>query len=421
MQKIKDTIKKGKYVTGVVIFLTLIISLLFVAKIQKSKTINLNSGNISVIDDRVAHGESIAQFIPTNQGLEFACQINNSHLEQPYCKLSINIQDLNQQAPFTGMDLSSYNKIGLWIKHNHSTQPGTRIELHNFNPAYSVANNVKSLKQNALEYLEAYVTNPVWLDLHSFSVPQWWSNANDLAQTHGGTDFSNIYSIVISPSIKVQEGSYKLTIEKIEVRGDYISESALISMLIIIWSFGLGYLLRRTSSPKPIQVNPTLPAKQAVDFGAMNDPLTGALNRIGLRKCFDKLTPSDLKNLSLIFLNIDHFENMNANYGKQVTNKVLQQLVQQINATCRTSDTIIRWDNEEFLLVCPDTKLAQAVGVVDKIKLSIKDAKWPNNLEMSCSSGVAQMYDEDLNNLIIRAKKALYSVKNTGENKTAAA
>jgi len=421
MQKVKDSQSKDLYVVLSVIFLSLIILALLFLNLEKHKTINLNSANISVIDDRVANGKSVASFLPTNQGHNFTCQINKSQLAKPYCELIIDVQNLTKQAPFTGLDLSSYDEIGLWIKHNHATQPGTRIELRNFNPNYSERNNEKSLKHNTIEYLEAYVTSPVWLKLHSFSVPQWWNNLYNLAQTHGGTDFSNIYSIVIAPSKQIQEGSYKLTIDRIEVRGKYVSTGTLFALLAVVWSFALGYIIRRAVSPKPIEkATSTLP-KQELKFGAMTDPLTGALNRIGLRKCFDQLAPTDLQNLSLIFLNIDYFENLQDNHGQPVADKVLKQFVSLINEACRSSDTIIHWESEEFLLVCPDTTLAQAVDVSDKMKMSIQEAKWPNGIKLSFSSGVAQMYDEDLNDLIARAKRALYSVKNTGSTKTDAA
>ena len=76
---------------------------------------------------------------------------------------------------------------------------------------------------------------------------------------------------------------------------------------------------------------------------------------------------------------------------------------------------------QEFLLVCPDTELSQAIDVANKIRETIQEASWPNDIKITCSSGVAQMYDEDLNDLIARANKALYKAKITGSNRTAAA
>ncbi|KGJ92890.1 GGDEF domain-containing protein [Colwellia psychrerythraea] len=412
---------KELYFAITLAFFTLIILALLFLNIEKTKVINLNSADIKVVDDSTVFGTSAGSVVKTNQGLDFSCQINKSHLAQPFCELLINVQDLSTQATFTGLDLSNFEKIGLWITHNHPTQPGTRVELRNFNQGYAVKADEQSLKPNSFEYLEAYVTNPVWLKLSDFSIPQGWSNKHNLALNHGGTDYSNIYTIVIAPSSSVAEGSYKLTIERIEIKGKYISTSTLVSVLIMLWSIALGYVIRRVSPAKQIKVEPPIQAKKTLVFGAMSCPVTGALNRIGLRKCFDQLAPTDLHNLSVIFLNIDYFEVLHPKHGQQITEKILQQFVSEINDTCRSSDTVARWNTEEFLLVCPDTTLAQAVDVADKIRKSIQEAGWPNDIKITCSSGVAQMHEEDLNDLIARANKALYKAKNSGNNRTAAA
>ena len=403
------------------IFLSLIFSALLFLDVDKHKVINLNSADIKVVDDRAVLGASVANVVKTNHGLEFSCQITTSHLDQPYCELIINLQDLSKQAPFTGLDLSNFEQIGLWIKHSHSTQPGTRIELRNFDPSYSSKQNKTVLKHNTLEYLEAYVTNPVWLKLADFSIPQWWNNSHNLTLNNGGTDFSNIYSIAIAPSAKVQQGNYQLIIERIELKGKYVSSTTLMALLIMLWSIAFGYVIRRLVPAKKIDIEMPEQASHTIEFGAMSCPLTGALNRIGLRKCFDQLAPSDLHKLSIIFITIDYFEDLYPNYGQQTADNILQKFVEQVDNTCRSSDTVARWNAEEFLLVCPDTDLSQAVDVADKIRVVIQETTWPNDIKITCSSGVAQMYDEDLNDLIARANKALYKAKSSGSNKTAAA
>ncbi len=411
---------KELYAAISLIFLSLIVLALLFLNIEKHKTINLNAADIKVADDREVLGASVAKVVKTNHGLEFTCQITKSHLAQPYCELIINLQDLSKQAPFTGLDLSNYEQIGLWIKHSHPTQPGTRIELRNFNSDYSVKENEIILKHNSLEYLEAYVNNPVWLKLNDFSIPQWWNNSHNLTLNNGGTDFSNIYSIVITPTTQVQQGNYQLTVERIEFKGKYVGTTTLIAVLIMLWSIVLGYVIRRLVPAKKVDVEIPEQVVQTLEFGTMSCPLTGALNRIGLRKCFDQLAPTDLQQLSIIFLNIDYFEDLYSNNGHKIADEILQQFVNEVDNTCRSSDTVVRWNAEEFLLVCPDTKLSQAVDVADKIRLTIQETTWPNDIKISCSSGVAQMHDEDLNDLIARANRALYKAKNTGNNKTAA-
>ncbi len=116
-----------------------------------------------------------------------------------------------------------------------------------------------------------------------------------------------------------------------------------------------------------------------------------------------------------------YFEDLYPNYGQKTADEILQIFVNEVDKTCRSSDTVTRWNTEKFLLVCPDTGLPQAIALSNKIRESIQRITWPNDITITCSSGVAQMYDEDLNDLIARANKALYKAKNTGSNKTAAA
>lgn len=421
-----ETITKHKnskelFATVLLIFITIFIFILLFFKVDKFKTIDLNSSDIKVIDDRNVRGESIATVLRTNQGLEFNCQVINSYLEQPYCELHINVQNLGQSSALNGLDLSSYDQIGLWLSHNHPSQPGTRIELHNFNADYSIQDKRNSLKHNTLEYLEAYATDPVWLNLNDFAIPQWWHNSHNLSLDNGGTDFSNIYTIVLGPSAQVKEGKYQLTIKRIELKGSYISSASLISILIIIWSAAGGYFFHHlTANDKEVFEASEQPT-HIIEFGAMSCHVTGALNRIGLRKCFDQLPPSDLKHLSVIFLSIDYFSSIQSKHSQKTVDKILQKFVLEVNSKCRAGDTITRWNSEEFLLVCPDTTLEQAVGVSDKIRSAIQENTWPKEIRITCSTGVAQMYDEHLNDLISRANKALHKAKSSGNNKTAAA
>ncbi|WP_019029104.1 GGDEF domain-containing protein [Colwellia piezophila] len=424
MQKVKDTrTNKAVYpIVTLIILSAIIIALLYLdIDIDKHKIINLSSAEVSTVDDRTVLGSSIASVVKTNHGIEFSCQIKKSHLEQPFCQLVINIENLSAQSPLNGVDLSGFEQIGLWIEHNHPTQPGTRIELRNFNAAYSEFDKSESLKPNSVEYLEAFVTNPVWLNLSHFSIPQWWNNIHNLSLTNGGTDFSNIYSITLAPSLTVQEGSYKLTVNRIVVKGKYITSTTLITLLIAIWCLAIGYFMNRSGAQMTESTAIVKPTKPAIVFGAMSCPVTGALNRIGLRKCFDQLAPTDLNNLSVIFLTIDSFEDLYSTNGQQIADIILNKFVSETNNTCRSSDTVARWSPEAFLLVCPDTALEQAVEVADKIRSSIQRAEWPNNIKITCSAGVAQMDDEDLNDLITRANRAAYKASNSGRNKTAAA
>ena len=403
-----------------VIFTVLILTLQFIG-LEKTLFIDLNEEQTIIArDDRPFNGSSIAKFTKTEQGLAFSCHVIKEAFAWPYCELVIDIRNLSNSASQQGVDLSSYEKIGLWIKHNHPDQPGTRVELHNFNDAYSVDGVINSLKYNTLEFSEKHVPYPTWINFNNFYVPTWWNSTHDLSLEYGGTDFSNIYTIAITTGGLVQEGHYQFTLERIEIKGKYFKTETLLLTLIALWSLAAGYFINRFST---VNTHFEVATKQKLEWEnkATSDPLTSALNRTGLRKYFSQLESNDLVNFSIIFLDIDHFKRINDNYGHNVGDDILVQFCHVINSTSRADDVLARWGGEEFLLLCPNTPLNHAVLVAEKIRATIEEASWPDNIKLTSSLGVAQMRDEDLTSFIGRADQALYSAKNSGRNKTVVA
>lgn len=403
------------------VILSLLIIYLMFFNINKFKDINLNSAKITTIDDRKIQGSSVTSLLRTNQGIEFTCTLVKSFVEQPFCKLLIEINHPSEITSEKGIDLTSFDKIGLSLTHDHPTQPGTRVELHNFNRAYSDINNQRSLKPNSYEYLEAYVEDPAWLPLNDFSIPQWWHNRYNLSLNNGGTDFSNVLTIALSPSTKVLQGEYKITVKAITFKGAFIGHSALIYTLLFLWSAALGYYVHKINVTKKLKQAEAELAPHTIEFGAITCHLTGALNRIGLRKCFDQIPPTDLHHLSIIIFNIDNFDHIEEKFSPRTVNKILKRFVNKVGDTCRASDNLARWNSEDFLLVCPETSLESAIAVADKLRKNILESSWPKGIHITCSTGVAQMYDEDLNNLIYRAAFALKKAKKNGLNQTEAA
>ena len=78
-------------------------------------------------------------------------------------------------------------------------------------------------------------------------------------------------------------------------------------------------------------------------------------------------------------MDIDHFKRVNDTYGHGVGDVVLRRFVQDALPQLRQVDKLGRWGGEEFLLVCPDTELAGAGVLADKLRLRIKLTK-PNPL-----------------------------------------
>jgi diguanylate cyclase (GGDEF)-like protein len=243
-------------------------------------------------------------------------------------------------------------------------------------------------------------------------VPTWWNARHDLAV--GGTDFSNIRTMSVTTAGDIGEGVYKLTVKRIEFRGKYIDNDTLFFILLIVWSSVASFFIRELSlsKDKVISVN-----KQKVKWqeAAFTDTLTGVNNRESSREIFDNLLAKN-NTLSLLFIDIDFFKKINDTYGHNVGDEILVQFSKIILETVDDSNILIRWGGEEFLLLCPNYTLEQAKLVAERVRLTIEQSLWVENIKLTASFGVAEKHQLSISELISKADQALYQAKENGRN-----
>lgn len=157
------------------------------------------------------------------------------------------------------------------------------------------------------------------------------------------------------------------------------------------------------------------------------DQLTGALNRRGLDEAIDKeLKRADRSQapVSVALLDIDNFKHLNDSLGHQAGDLALKHLTKVIKETLRPADTVGRYGGEEFLIVLPDTDLASAVEALQRLQRDLTKKFFLHNNErvlVTFSAGVAlRGAEEDADDLIGRADKAMYKAKQTGKNRVVA-
>ena len=150
------------------------------------------------------------------------------------------------------------------------------------------------------------------------------------------------------------------------------------------------------------------------------DTLTGLSNRIKLDVQFG-LELDRAKRyhrpLSIILIDIDNFKKVNDDLGHLMGDKILVDLAQVANVNIRSTDTIGRWGGEEFLVICPETPLSEALLVADRIRRAIQENSFASKREHTVSSGVAMLIDdESVDSLLHRADTYLYHAKKNGKN-----
>lgn len=125
--------------------------------------------------------------------------------------------------------------------------------------------------------------------------------------------------------------------------------------------------------------------------------------------------------LSLIMADVDHFKEVNDSWGHPAGDLVLKEIAKMLMASCRELDIVGRYGGEEFILVLPDTGLAAAKGVAERIRSTAERLSFAHGGRehpITVSLGVTELSEFDTAaELIRRADEALYAAKRAGRNR----
>ena len=134
------------------------------------------------------------------------------------------------------------------------------------------------------------------------------------------------------------------------------------------------------------------------------------------RKQRDKATPC------VCMIDIDHFKRVNDLHGHGAGDDVLRLLASYASAELRSPDVMARWGGEEFLLIMPETVLAEGTQVLERLRNRLAQPDlWQGreHLKVTFSSGIASLNgQESIFSAVSRADAALYRAKQQGRNRT---
>lgn len=384
---------------------------------------------IHLIDDRGVGGKSVATFETTDKGQVLACQLSKEY-QWPFCEISVKLAEDDNPV-----DISRFDFIRVRMKASGPGIQNVKTYLLNYGLEYSRPGNSNTRKINQVQYDPSKESYPLDIPLKSFAVPPWWVNEMGLSPLQAAPELDRITHLQIATGDYRSEGYHELLIESIELHGKWLSYGQVASIIIVMWvAFGFLVLVgniisaqRSVSSERKTKevlqdINSALSIEKIeLQEQANRDHLTGALNRMGLRSHLLHLIARnhrDKSRFSLIFIDIDHFKNINDSYGHDLGDQVLQDFAQLVEQKIRVEYFFGRWGGEEFVLLCPDTNISQAKKVAENLRLIILTHKWPEGLQLSASFGVAEIQKaEDISSLINRADSALYLAKSQGRNR----
>ena len=156
------------------------------------------------------------------------------------------------------------------------------------------------------------------------------------------------------------------------------------------------------------------------------DALTGIRNR----SYFDKKHQAEVRRsrreqtqLSIVMMDIDHFKNVNDQYGHLVGDECIKTVAHTLKkALRRPSDDVSRFGGEEFALILPSTDLEGALVLVEQLraeieKTAIKAEGVSVNITISAGIGTAiAEFNQPEDMILALADKQLYAAKNAGRN-----
>jgi diguanylate cyclase (GGDEF)-like protein len=159
---------------------------------------------------------------------------------------------------------------------------------------------------------------------------------------------------------------------------------------------------------------------------ATMDPLTRLLNRRGLEDALQISRAQAARRglpTSAIMVDIDHFKQVNDSFGHEVGDHVLRQVGDIISRLTRSSDVVARTGGEEFLIVLPETELASARLLAERIREAIGQRPLlvdSQRIGVTVSLGVASVVGAmNLDELSLEADRAMYLAKRGGRNRVA--
>lgn len=154
---------------------------------------------------------------------------------------------------------------------------------------------------------------------------------------------------------------------------------------------------------------------------ATKDTLTNVYNRRYfvdfLNQQIKKCNESDVQ-FSLILLDLDHFKNINDEYGHLVGDEVLKGIALLLKRNLRKADVICRWGGEEFIIFLLNTKLEAAGMIAEKLRNYIEQMRIEGVSSVTASLGATQWIEgDDATSIFKRIDNSLYLAKLTGRNK----
>lgn len=161
-----------------------------------------------------------------------------------------------------------------------------------------------------------------------------------------------------------------------------------------------------------------------LDELSRRDELTGLANRRDIMERLEREVSRYERNhkpFSIIMADVDHFKQINDNYGHECGDHMLCLIARTLTTNVQKRDSVARWGGEEILILLPETDLGQAHGIAERLRQEVESTRLEignRDIGITVSLGVAE-YSQPLTilGLINLADEHLYRAKYAGRNR----
>lgn len=157
---------------------------------------------------------------------------------------------------------------------------------------------------------------------------------------------------------------------------------------------------------------------------AMNDSLTGIANRRYLESSLTtRMSEFEVFGVSagVLFLDIDHFKNINDTYGHALGDEVLKMVAHTLDNVTRATDLVGRYGGEEFVIICSGIDAANLEARADQFRKLVESSFIEHvgeQIRVTISIGATMLVAEDtVDSILRRADQLMYASKQAGRNR----
>ncbi|MEW8448471.1 MAG: GGDEF domain-containing protein [Candidatus Thiodiazotropha sp.] len=161
--------------------------------------------------------------------------------------------------------------------------------------------------------------------------------------------------------------------------------------------------------------------EKQLQYIAETDRLTQIYNRTKFdEELKNQIAWASLTNnhFGLIMLDLDHFKEVNDNFGHDAGDAVLKKTVELLHTRIRKSDILARWGGEEFMIIAPDIDQSDLLSMIESLRSSIEKIEHEGVGRVTASFGASIItHNDNIQSLLKRVDMALYRSKHGGRNR----